>query len=237
MNLAYRLLARTLVTRARLVALCAIGGAGLLFGLIVRFADQPASERLRVTNSLLIGTYGLNLVIPVTALVFASAALGDPVEDRTLVYLWLTPTRRWRLVAAAWLASLTVAVPVGCGAVVLATAVAGGDARLVGAAAAGAALATIGYSSLFLLLGMLVRRALAWGLAYVLVWELAVARIAKGAARLSVSVYSRSVLADLGDVEAPRNAAATSTSLLVLAIVVLLAILGTTRLLSRLDVA
>jgi len=237
MNLAYRLLVRTLVTRARLVALCAIGGAGLLFGLAIRFADATAADRLDATNRLLIGTYGLNLVIPVTALVFASAALGDPVEDRTLVYLWLTPVSRWRLVVAGWLASLTVSVPVGCGAVVLATALAGADGRLVGATAAGAALATAGYTSLFLLLGLVVRRALAWGLAYVLVWELAVARIAKGAARLSVSVYSRSVLADIGDVAPPRNAAALVTSLVVLSLLVVAATLGTTTLLRRLDVA
>jgi ABC-2 type transport system permease protein len=236
-NLTYRLVVRTLVTRPRLIALCLIGGAGLLFGIAIRFADATAVDRLEITNRLLIGTYGLNLVVPVTALVFASAALGDPVEDRTLVYLWLTPIARWRIVAAAWLAGLTVAVPVACGSVVLATAIAGGDARLVLAAAAGAGLATAGYTSLFLLLGLLVRRALAWGLAYVLVWELAVARIAKGAARLSVSVYSRSVLADIGNVDPPRNAAALATSLIVLAIVVVAAIAGTTALLRRLDVA
>jgi ABC-2 type transport system permease protein len=237
MSLTYSLLVRTLVTRARLVALCAIGGAGLLFGVAVRFADESAQNRLEITNRLLIGTYGLNLVIPVTALVFASAALGDPVEDRTLVYLWLTPIGRWRLVAAAWLASLTVAVPVGCGAVVLSTAIAGADARLVLATTAGSALATAGYTSLFLMLGLLVRRALAWGLAYVLVWELAVARIAKGAARLSVSVYSRSVLSEIGDVALPRNAAAVATSLVVLGLTVAGAVAMTTFLLRRLDVA
>jgi ABC-2 type transport system permease protein len=237
MGLTYRLLVRTLVTRARIVALSAIGGTGLFFGAVIRFADQPPHERLDITNSVLIGTFGMNLVIPVTALVFASAALGDPVEDRTLVYLWLAPTARWRIVVAAWLASLTVAVPVGAGSVVLACALAGGDAQLVAATAAGAVLATAGYTSLFVLLGMLVRRALAWGLAYVLVWELAVSRIAKGAARLSVSVYSRSVLADLGNVSPPRNFAATSTSLIVLAIVVAAAIALSTRLLRRLDVA
>ena len=81
------------------------------------------------------------------------------------------------------------------------------------------------------------RRALAWGLSYVLMWELAVARIAKGAARLSVSVYSRSVLSDLAHVDPPRNAAATSTSLVVLALVVVAAIAGATRWLQRSDVA
>lgn len=139
--------------------------------------------------------------------------------------------------AAGWAAALTVAAPVAVLPVVLAAALAGADGRLVGAAAAGAALATMGYTAVFLGLGLLVRRALAWGLAYVLIWELAVARISKGAARLSVSVYSRSVLSAVGEVVKPRNAAAVSTSLIVLGLVILAATALTTRVLARADVA
>ena len=239
MQLVYRLLLRTLVTRARLVALVAIGIGGVLIGIAIRAAGDevtPAELATAITRDL-IGGYGLNLVVPVTALVFSSAAFGDPVEDRTMVYLWLTPLARWRMVAAGWAASLSVAVPVAVLPVALAAAVAGADGRLVVAAGVGAALATAGYSALFLGLGLLVRRALAWGLAYVLIWELAVARLSKGAARLSVSVYSRSVLSALGDVDKPRNAAAVSTSLIVLTLAVAAAIALTTRLLARADVA
>ncbi len=237
MTLVYRLLLRSLVSRARVAAMAAIGLVGLLVALAIRAADLTGGERsLAITRDLL-GGYGLNLVVPVTALVFASAAFGDPTDDRTMVYLWLTPIPRWRLVAAGWAAALTVAGPVAVLPVVLAAALAGADGRLVAAAAAGATLATVGYTAVFLGLGLLVRRALAWGLAYVLIWELAVARISKGAARLSVSVYSRSVLSAVGEVVKPRNAAAVSTSLIVLALVVLAATALTTRVLARADVA
>ena len=238
MTLVYRLLLRTLVTRARLVALVAIGLLGILIGLAIRAADGvTTAERTTAITRDLLGGYGLNLVVPVTALVFASAAFGDPTDDRTMVYLWLTPLQRWRIVAAGWAATLTIAAPVAMVPVVLAAAVAGADARLVAAAAAGAALAIAGYTAVFLGLGLLVRRALAWGLAYVLIWELAVARISKGAARLSVSVYARSVLSAVGEVAKPRNAAAVSTSLIVLTLVVLAATALTTRVLARADVA
>ena len=237
MVLLYRLLLRTLVTRARVVALVAIGLVGVLIGLAIRAADGVSdADRTTAIARDLLGGYGLNLVVPVTALVFASAAFGDPTDDRTMVYLWLTPVARWRLVAAGWASALTVAGPVAVLPVVLAAVVAGADGRLVAAAAAGAALATTGYTALFLGLGLLVRRALAWGLAYVLIWELAVARIAKGAARLSVSVYARSVLSEVGEVAKPRNAAAVSTSLVVLALVVLGAFALTTRALARANV-
>ncbi len=237
MVLVYRLLLRTLVTRGRLAALVAIGLVGVLIGLLLRVADVSSADRTLAISRDLLGGYGLNLVVPVTALVFASAAFGDPTDDRTMVYLWLTPLPRWRLVAAGWGAALTVAGPVAVLPVVLAAAVAGADGRLVAAAAAGAAAATIGYTALFLGLGLLVRRALAWGLAYVLIWELAVARVAKGAARLSVSVYARSVLSDIGEVAKPANAAALTTSLIVLTLVVLGAVALTTRVLARADVA
>ncbi len=237
MTLVYRLLLRSLVSRARVVALVAIGLVGVLIALAIRAADLVEADRTVAITRDLLGGYGLNLVVPVTALVFASAAFGDPTDDRTMVYLWLTPLPRWRLVAAGWAAALTVAAPVAVLPVVLAAALAGADGRLVGAAAAGAALATMGYTAVFLGLGLLVRRALAWGLAYVLIWELAVARISKGAARLSVSVYSRSVLSAVGEVVKPRNAAAVSTSLIVLGLVILAATALTTRVLARADVA
>ena len=238
MALVYRLLLRTLVTRARLAALVAIGLVGVLIGLAIRAADGVSSaERTTAISRDLLGGYGLNLVVPVTALLFASAAFGDPTDDRTMVYLWLTPLARWRLVAAGWAAALTVAGPVAVVPVALAAAVAGAEGRLVAAAAAGAALATAGYTALFLGLGLIVRRALAWGLTYVLIWELAVARISKGAARLSVSVYARSVLSEVGEVAKPLNAAAVPTSLLVLSLVVLAATAFTTWMLARADVA
>jgi len=235
--LVYRLLLRSLVSRSRVVALTAIGLVGVLLGVAIRASDLSAADRSLVITRDLLGGFGLNLVVPVTALVFASAAFGDPTDDRTMVYLWLTPIPRWRLVAAGWAAALTVAGPVAVLPVAIAAVVAGAEGRLVAGAVVGAALATAGYSALFLGLGLLVRRALAWGLAYVLIWELAVARISKGAARLSVSVYSRSVLSEVGNVVKPLNAAAVSTSLLVLALVILGAVALTTRFLARADVA
>jgi len=236
-GLVYRLLLRSLVTRARVIALSAIGLVGILIGVAIGVSDLSAADRSLVITRELLGGFGLNLVVPVTALVFASAAFGDPTDDRTMVYLWLTPIPRWRLVAAGWAAALTVAAPVAILPVAVAAAVAGADGRLVAGSVAGALLATMGYTALFLGLGLLVRRALTWGLAYVLIWELAVARISKGAARLSVSVYARSVLSEIGEVAKPSNAAAVSTSVIVLSLVVLAAIALTTRFLARANVA
>ncbi len=133
--------------------------------------------------------------MPVVSLVFASAALGDVAEDGTLVYLWLRPYPRWQLAVAAFAASVTVVVPVAVLPLVIAAALTGEGGRLVAAAAAGGLLATIAYSAVFCGLGLRVRRALAWGLAYLLIWEQAVARVSHGAARASLFVNTRSLAA------------------------------------------
>src|SRR5256885_358979 len=77
----------------------------------------------------------------------------------------------------------------------LAASLGGGGGAIPGGARGGTALAPVGYVAIFLGLGLLVRRARAWGLAYILIWEGAVSRVARGAARLSIQVYARSVFA------------------------------------------
>ena len=55
---------------------------------------------------------GFTLLVPIVALVFAAAAFGDAREDGTLVYLWLRPMDRWPVVVGAWLAAITVSLPI-----------------------------------------------------------------------------------------------------------------------------
>jgi ABC-2 type transport system permease protein len=122
------------------------------------------------------------------------------VDDGLLVYLWLKPVARWQLPTAALLAVATVV-----GSLVLVplvvTPLVAGTPELVPDVAVSALLATLAYGAVFVALGLWLRRALWWGLAYLLVWENGVARASEGASRLSIGGYARSVLARLSDVE------------------------------------
>lgn len=229
----FRLVVRLQVTRGRAVALAAVALVGILIGAAVGRSDVADPAR---AASRFVASYGLGLLVPVTALVFSSAALGDPAEDATLVYLWLRPIPRWRIVAAAELASLAVAVPFGVVPTAIAAAVTGQGSRLVAGATLAALLAVAGYTTLFLGLGLVVRRALAWGLVYVLIWEGFVARSGTAAARLSILVYARSLLAEVAHTDPPRLAAATPTSVIVPLAVAGAALALTTRALGRVDV-
>jgi len=234
MNKIFSVLVRTLATKGRLIALGLLGAGAIALGFAVRFSSEP--DKANATWNL-VDAYGLSLLVPVVALVFATASLGDPAEDGTLVYLWLRPIARWRLALAAFAAGLAVSVPLAVLPIIVAAAIAGGGGKLVAAAAVGTLLAAVAYSAVFCGLGLRMRRALAWGLAYLLIWEQAVARVSHGAARASVFVNTRSLAAYIANQAPPRNAVAPITGLVVPVAFSVAAVALTTRSLDRGEVA
>ena len=231
----YRALLRLLTTRGRLLAMGALGFIAILLAIAVRgaSADNRPEAAFRLINA-----YGLSVLIPVVSLVFASAALGDPTEDGTLVYLWLRPVPRWRLAVTAALAALTVSIPVAVVPVVVASIITGIGTRFVLGNVAGALVSAVGYTAVFTGLGLRVRRALGWGLAYLVIWEGAVARIAKAAARLSISVTSATITSRIAKHNPlPRNAMSMPIAIAFPIIVVIVALVLTTRSLDRGEIA
>jgi ABC-2 type transport system permease protein len=188
----YRVLLRSLATRGRLLLLGALGLVCIGIGIQVGVSDPAIGQIEAGTRAL--NEAGLSLLVPVVSLVFASAALGDLVDDRSLVYLWLPPAPRWVLAAAAWAASLTICAPLVVVPLVAAAVATGAESELIVGIAVSSALGVLAYTGLFTALGLRFRRALLWGLAYLLLWEQFVARSGAGAARLSVLSYLRSLL-------------------------------------------
>jgi ABC-2 type transport system permease protein len=193
----YRLMLTTQVTRARVLSLSALGLISVLVGLAIGRGDviDPMREGARFVNG-----FGLTVLVPVATLVFASAALGDTNEDGTLVYLWLRPVRRSKIVGAAALASLTVAWPMVTIPLVLAAALTGAGSALVVGTVAAATVSTLAYVGLFVALGLRVKRALVWGLLYIFIWEGFVATGNDKASKLAIRSYGRSVLSSITDV-------------------------------------
>jgi ABC-2 type transport system permease protein len=187
----YDLVLRSQATRARLIALGALGLVGVLIGIAIGTSDSAAKA-----GTTFVDTFGLTLVVPVTTLVFASASLGDFIDDGTMVYLWLRPVPRWKIVVASAAATFTVVLPLVLIPLLAAAAATDKGADLVIGTAAATILGIAAYTGIFVMLGIRVRRSLLWGLLYIFIWEGFVARAGNTASRLAIRAYTRSVLAD-----------------------------------------
>ena len=224
--LCYRVLVRQIVSVGRLAALGTLGAIMILVGWVVgNSTDRDGSS---ATGALFDGAsyadgFGLIVIVPIVSLVFAAASLGDARDDGTMVYLWLRPIGRFPLAMAAAAASVTVSlplcvIPTALGGWLATDFVAGSGGVALGALAA-AALGTAAYSCLFVLLGLLFRKAVLWGIAYVLLWEGLAVGLGEFAERLSLRGYARSLLAQIADVNLGFETYRLATAVIVLAAV------------------
>ena len=228
----YGLFLRHQLTWGRAVVIVGLGGLAVLVGILVgAIGDDQVTEGTEFING-----YGFTIVVPICALVFASSSLGDTVDDRTLVYLWLTPVARWRMAAAAALASATVALPLVFFPLVLAAAATRAGAALVGATAVATVVGVVGYCAVFTALGLRVKRALLWGIAYILIWEGFVATASTTAAKLSLRAYTASILSQYTGVGLRLGSLTLVSSIIVPLVVAVAFVALTARFLHRVEV-
>jgi ABC-2 type transport system permease protein len=193
--LVYRVVLRELATRGRLIALTVFALIAPLAGFAFGTSDTATLD----DGVRLIAGLGLAGVVPVVALVFGGASIGDLRDDKTLVYLWLRPMDRWPIVIGAALAALTLAAPITMIPLLVAAALTGVGGGLVGATAVASAVGLVAYVALFTLLGTWLKRYIVWGLAYILIWEGFVAQAGIGVARFAIRRYTRSILVEMTD--------------------------------------
>jgi ABC-2 type transport system permease protein len=241
----YRVLLRQLVTKGRVIALSFIGAIVALLGWAVgqarnddSFLSEELIEQVRLDDAVATVTnVGFTILVPIVSLVFAAASFGDTREDGTLVYLWLRPMKRWPIVLGAWLASITVSLPL----VVIPMSVSaylhdvGSD--LVVGAALGSFVGVLAYSALFVLLGLFVKNGIVWGLAYIIIWEGVVAAFGSAAAKIAMRGYTSSIVSERTGVEIDIGTLAESTAIVVPLIVAVFAIWLASVRLQNLEVA
>lgn len=169
-----------------------------LTGALVAMADGDAGFQL-------VAILGLPLVLPLVAILAASAVLGPEVDDGSVVYLLSKPVDRHVVAVSKWVVAWATTIVVGAGSLLVAGLVAGGGeqalAWFVAAAAAGTA-----YSALFLALSALTRHAVVIGLVFVLIWENLLGSILSGIAWLSVTAWGVRIGHEVSPVlDAPTN--------------------------------
>jgi ABC-2 type transport system permease protein len=137
---------------------------------------------------------------PLVALIFSAGLLRDEIEDQTLTYLVVRPLPKWSIYASKLAAAMVTTCVVTSAFVLLVFVIlhAGrGDfwrdvffARAVKAACL-VSLSLCAYCSIFGLIGLMVKRALALGVAYIILFEGALANIDFVVRRATVMYYFR----------------------------------------------
>src|SRR5215218_8449237 len=166
-------------------------------------------------------------LLPIVVLLPATAAFGNELEDGTLPYLLMKPVTRLRLALGKYAAVLLVTIPALLAGLALTMLIAArrpdaGDLGHILVAMAGSSAAAVALlSAVFLLVSLVVPRALLAGMIYIFAWESLLGRFLPGVQAISSREYALRVFDGIldDDFAAASNAALT---MLVVAVVCLL---------------
>ncbi len=196
----FRLSFRQLVQRKRAIGLVLFTA---LPGIVLAIASASVDDDdlLGLFHDLNVGLY-LMVGLAVAALLNASSAFGEELRASTLSYIVVKPVPRWIIAAsvstAATAATLLLA-GMGLAVTWLMAIITIGDASLGLAPLAALVIEALGYSAVFVPLGLLFSRATLAGLAYIFVWEGILGRALSALAPSSVWITAFSGYADIAE--------------------------------------
>lgn len=187
---------RQLFARRRIWFAIAFALLPLAFTLLFRVvADDGDASRVgfyhAMIREIIIGT-----LLPLAAVTFGTTAFGGEVDDGTLIYLLVKPIARWQIVASKYIVSTLSTFAVVVPAIVLPWFVVQNPDlpfKAVTAFLIGAALASAIYSAFFLGLGLATKRALVFGLIYVIGFEGVLSRSLGGLRTFSIREFANTV--------------------------------------------
>ena len=133
------------------------------------------------------------------------------------------------------LATVTVVVPLTA-IPLTASALVAGAGDVAWATPLAASLAALAYSGLFVAAGVWLRRAVWWGLAFVLIWENLAAYLSDGAGRFTVIGWASSVLGLVEGIDIELRAGSVAAAIVVLPSIAIAAWLAATWRYGRADI-
>jgi ABC-2 type transport system permease protein len=169
-------------------------------------------------------TFAVGTVLPLLALLAGTGVIGPEIDDGSIIYLLAKPIPRWHLVVSKLLVAISTVIVFGavpiviCGVVL--TGQLGGIALGFGL---GAVLAGAAYCAAFLLLAVVSRHAVVFGLVYALLWESLIGGFVPGVKTLSIQQWALAVTRQVVDVPLPLATVRLSIAVPALVIAVALA--------------
>ncbi|MEO6398574.1 MAG: ABC transporter permease [Tepidiformaceae bacterium] len=172
----------------------------------IRETNQLISAQPRWVAQVLLSQLIVGTLLPLTAQIFGTAAIGSEIEDGTAVYLLSKPIPRWQIFASKLFVAWAATTGLVLSATIVSTAIALDqpfEYRILLGFSLAVAAASLLYSALFILLSILTSRALIVALLYVFIWEAVLTRLFRGLRFLSVRQYSLGVADSV--IHAPRQ--------------------------------
>ncbi len=171
---------------------------------------------------------GLSVVLPLTALIVGSSALGLEIDDGTITHLLTKPLPRSEIVlsklAVAWLVTtVATGVPLAVSALI-----AGAGALAVGLVI-GAAIGGLAYSALFLALSVLTKRPVAVGLIYIMLWENLLVGFVSGTRVFSVQQHATAIADSIGNTPLLSASLSVTTALIMSVVFIAVGTIGATQ--------
>jgi ABC-2 type transport system permease protein len=175
--------------------------------------------------------FGVRTLLPLMALLVGTDVLGRELEEGTAVHILATPVSRTTII----LTKLVVAVGVTIGFAVLPVLVAalilsGTSDNVAAAFTVGTLVGSVVYCAIFLALSVLVRRAIAAGFMFVLLWESVLGNLIKGVKMLSVQHYVKAITDTMLHSSAPPQLAVSTAAILATVLTVVATVVAVHRL-------
>ena len=144
--------------------------------------------------SQIVGIFGFTVVLPLTALIIGTTVLGAEVDEGSIVHLLATPVPRSVVISSKYVVAVVLTMAFVAVPELLAGVIAtGGLTKLAVGLFVGALAGSVMYNAVFVMASVLTTRAIAYGLAYVVVWEALLGNFVSGARLLSIGHYSLGV--------------------------------------------
>jgi ABC-2 type transport system permease protein len=218
------LTARAMLGRKRVLMLLPM--PLLLIGLTLIGVMSGASDN--EWGPVVFQSLGLSVILPLTALIVGSSALGLEIDDGTITHLLTKPLPRSEIVlsklAVAWLVTTAATgIPLAVCALMA------GSGELAVGLVIGSALGGLAYSALFLALSVMTKRPVAVGLVYIMLWENLLVSFVSGTRIFSVQQHAAAIADKIGNTQLLDSSISVSTALIMSVIFIAVGTVGATQ--------
>jgi ABC-2 type transport system permease protein len=183
---------RQLFTRQRLIASALFAASPLVITLFFRATAHPNDPNgLQFLRELYSGIVAF-VLLPLSAVVLGTAAFGGEIDDGTIVYLLVKSLPRWQLILSKYVVAVLSTFAMMFVAILLPWLALGApsdSAPVIEGFTAGIALGASLYCAIFVTMGLMSKRALVFGLLYVVVLEITLSPNVVGLKSLSVREF------------------------------------------------